>query len=108
MTKPHEVRTFRFVTSWRNWFARCDIPHIVVNASASITIRLLIFESPYSRSMKVIGTSTDPKSGLQRPPGEINLEAVACRCDIVQAQPEQRLMAEHGIRRLRRAAGYRA
>src|SRR4029450_1462263 len=61
MTKPHEVRTFRFFTSPRNWFARWDTPHTVVKASASSTIRLLIFESPYSRSMKVIGTSTTRK-----------------------------------------------
>ena len=61
MTKSHEVSTFRFVTSSRSCLARWATPQSVVSTSASMTIRLLIFEAPYSLSMNVIGTSTTRK-----------------------------------------------
>ena len=41
-----------------SWCARCLMPHAVVSNKASATMARLILESPYSRSMKVIGTST--------------------------------------------------
>ena len=56
-------------------------PHSVTRTNASRTIAPLIFDSPRSRSAKVIGTSTTRKPAPQRAPGQVDLEAVALRAD---------------------------
>ena len=57
--QPHAGHLRRSVQQpSRSCRARCPIPHQVVRTRASATIFWLILESPYSRSTKVIGTST--------------------------------------------------
>ena len=52
--------------------------------SASTMMPLLIFDLPIARSVNVIGTSTSRNPLLHGAPGEVDLEAVAGRLDLVQ------------------------
>ena len=73
-----------------------------------MTIRLLILRhrTPFDERDRHLDY---PEAAFQRPPGEIDLEAIAGRSDIVLAQARAVSRAEkHGNRRLRPAAGYRA
>ena len=94
MTKPHEVSTFRFVTSSAQLLgAVCHAPErgpdqrLDDDSLAHLRVAVLPFDEG-DRHLD------HPKAGLQRPPGEIDLEAVARRGDIVQSEPEQRLAAK--------------
>ena len=84
---------------------RCRTPHWVTRHSASRTIAPLILVSPRSRSTNVIGTSTTRKPAAHRPPGQVDLEAVALRGDrrVVDALEHAR-GGRRGSRRWRRAA----
>ena len=71
---------------------KCRVtPHWVTLSSASATMALLILLLPRARSVKVIGHLGDHLRGLSRPRGELDLEAVALRPDVVQAEIAQRL-----------------
>ena len=72
-------------------------PQTVTRHSASATILRLILLVPDVRSTKVIGTSRTTQAALQRPPGQVDLEAVALRRDLVQVELAQRVGAERAV-----------
>ena len=64
-------------------------PHQVTSPSASITMNDDIFDSPASRSTKLIGTSVMVGAVLLGPVRHLDLEAVALGPDAVEVEPAQ-------------------